>query len=167
VQLCGDAHLSNFGLYASPERALLFGVNDFDETLPGPFDWDLKRLATSFVLAARNNGFDAEESRAAAIAAARSYREHMAAYAEMRELDVWYSNVVAEDLLDMVRRRSRSAAKTTQKIAAKARSRDSLQAAGKLTQSIDGQTRFIEQPPLIMHLAELAEAEATHELLHQ
>jgi uncharacterized protein (DUF2252 family) len=167
VQLCGDAHLSNFGLYASPERALLFGVNDFDETLPGPFDWDLKRLATSFVLAARNNSFDAEESRAAAVAAARSYREHMAAYAEMRELDVWYSHVVAEDLLDMVRRRSRSAVKATQKIAAKARSRDSLQAAGKLTQSIDGQTRFIEQPPLIVHLEELAEAEATHELFHQ
>ena len=102
VQLCGDAHLSNFGMYGSPERELLFDVNDFDETLPGPFEWDLKRLAASFVLASRNNGLTDDEARETAQAAVRSYREHMTAYAEMHELDVWYSRVVADDLLEMV-----------------------------------------------------------------
>ena len=100
VQLCGDAHLSNFGLYGSPERELLFDVNDFDETLPGPFEWDLKRLAASFVLAARNNGLGEDVARETALAAVRSYREHMTAYAEMNELDVWYSHIVADELLD-------------------------------------------------------------------
>ncbi len=103
VQLCGDAHLANFGLYGSPDRALLFDVNDFDETLPGPFEWDLKRLAASFVVATRHNGLGEDVARETALAAARSYREHITAYAEMRELDVWYSRVVADDLLQILR----------------------------------------------------------------
>ena len=103
AQLCGDAHLANFGLYGSPERELLFDVNDFDETLPGPFEWDLKRLAASFVLAARNNGFGEDVARVVALASVRSYREHMATYAQMRELDVWYSHVMADELLGMAR----------------------------------------------------------------
>lgn len=146
VQLCGDAHLSNFGLFGSPERALLFDVNDFDETLPGPFEWDLKRLAASFVLASRDNGFDEDVARATSLAAVRSYREHMMAYAEMRELDVWYSRVVADDLLEMARTSSaaqrapkstaRAGVKRAKKLVAKARTRDSLQAAGKLTKVV-------------------------------
>jgi uncharacterized protein (DUF2252 family) len=167
VQLCGDAHLSNFGVYGSPERALLFDVNDFDETLPGPFEWDLKRLAASFVIAARNNGFAEEVARSVALAATRSYREHMAAYAEMRDLDVWYSHVVAEDLLDMVRASKTAKLKVAEKGVAKSRLRDSLQAARKLTEIVDGRRRIVEQPPIVMHLEEVAEAERTHHLFHQ
>jgi uncharacterized protein (DUF2252 family) len=177
VQLCGDAHLSNFGLYGSPERELLFDVNDFDETLPGPFEWDLKRLAASFVLASRNNGFDEDVARETALAAVRSYREHMTAYAEMRELDVWYSHIVADELLSMARATQAAKAaskrevnkriKVAEKTFAKARSRDSLQAAGKLTEVVDGSRRIVDQPPLVMHLEELSENEATAGLFHQ
>ena len=178
VQLCGDAHLSNFGLYGSPERELLFDVNDFDETLPGPFEWDLKRLAASFVLACRNNGLDEEVARETALAASRSYREHMTAYAEMRELDVWYSHIVADDLLEMVRAAGRinkkaskavvkAGVKSTEKGFAKARSRTSLQAAAKMTELADGTRRIIDQPPLIMHLEELEEANAHYHLFDQ
>ena len=162
VQLCGDAHLSNFGLYGSPERELLFDVNDFDETLPGPFEWDLKRLAASFILAGRNNGFDEDMARETALAAVRSYREHMTAYAEMHELEVWYSHIVADELLDMARGSEAAKAATrkavdkrlkfAEKTFAKARSRDSLQAAGKLTEIVDGSRRIVDQPPLVMHL---------------
>ncbi len=177
VQLCGDAHLSNFGLYGSPERELLFDVNDFDETLPGPFEWDLKRLAASFILAGRNNGFDEDTARETALAAVRSYREHMTAYAEMHELDVWYSHIVADELLDMAR--SSQAAMTgtkkavnkrfkiAEKTFAKARSRTSLQAAGKLTEVIDGSRRIVDQPPLVMHLKEFDENEAISGLFGQ
>ena len=174
VQLCGDAHLSNFGLYGSPERELLFDVNDFDETLPGPFEWDLKRLAASFVLASRNNGFDESVARETALAAVRSYREHMTAYAEMHELDVWYSHIVADELLDMARASravkkvaGKAGMKLAEKTFAKARSRDSLQAAGKLTEVVDGSRRIVEQPPLVMHLKELDENEATASLFAQ
>jgi uncharacterized protein (DUF2252 family) len=177
VQLCGDAHLSNFGLYGSPERELLFDVNDFDETLPGPFEWDLKRLAASFVLAARNNGLGDDVARETALAAVRSYREHMTAYAEMNELDVWYSRIVADELLDMARgsQAARAATKKavdkrlkfTEKTFAKARGRDSLQAAGKLTELVDGTRRIVDQPPLVMHMSELEDNEATSGLFNQ
>jgi uncharacterized protein (DUF2252 family) len=177
VQLCGDAHLSNFGLYGSPERELLFDVNDFDETLPGPFEWDLKRLAASFVLAARNNGLGDDVARETALAAVRSYREHITAYAEMNELDVWYSHIVADELLDMARgsQAARAATKKAvdkrlkfaEKTFAKARGRDSLQAAGKLTELVDGTRRIVDQPPLVMHMAELEDNEATTGLFNQ
>jgi hypothetical protein len=177
VQLCGDAHVANFGLYGSPERELLFDVNDFDETLPGPFEWDLKRLAASFVLASRENGFDEDVARETALAAVRSYREHMTAYAEMHELDVWYSRVVADDLLEMARA-SRAAKATsgsvdkagikrTEKDLAKTRGRDSLQAAGKLTEVVDGVRRIVDQPPLVMHLEGLQDAALIHSLFDQ
>jgi len=178
VQLCGDAHLSNFGLYGSPERALLFDVNDFDETLPGPFEWDLKRLAASFVLAGRNNGFAEEDTRASVLATASSYRQHMAVYAEMRELEVWYSRVDADQLLEMARERL-AAAKKKQQLAnadriklvdkglAKARSRDSLQAAGKLTELVDGSRRIVEQPPIVEHFPEIEQMEKTFHLFRQ
>jgi uncharacterized protein (DUF2252 family) len=177
VQLCGDAHLSNFGLYGSPERELLFDVNDFDETLPGPFEWDLKRLAASFVLASRNNGLGEDVARETALAAVRSYREHMTAYAEMHELDVWYSHIVADELLDMARASQAARAatkhavnkrlKVVEKTFAKARGRDSLQAAGKLTEVVDGSRRIVDQPPLVMHLKELDENEALAGLFGQ
>jgi uncharacterized protein (DUF2252 family) len=177
VQLCGDAHVANFGLYGSPERELLFDVNDFDETLPGPFEWDLKRLAASFVLASRENGFDEDVARETALAAVRSYREHMTAYAEMHELDVWYSRVVADDLLEMARA-SRAAKATsgsvdkagikwTEKNLAKTRGRDSLQAAGKLTEVVDGVRRIVDQPPLVMHMEGLQDAALIQGLFDQ
>jgi uncharacterized protein (DUF2252 family) len=181
VQLCGDAHLANFGMYGSPDRALLFDVNDFDETLPGPFEWDLKRLAASFVVATRHNGLGEDVARETALAAARSYREHITAYAEMRELDVWYSRVVADDLLQIVRTGSATKAgrmgaskaqvkaglKSAEKGLSKARGRDSLQAAGKLTEVVDGKRRIVDQPPLIMHLEILEDAKNTHSLFEQ
>ena len=98
AQLCGDAHLLNFGAYASPERALLFDLNDFDETLPGPWEWDVKRLAASFVVAGRENGFDAAECRAAAQASVASYRRRMSEFSKMGELEVWYSRVGEEEV---------------------------------------------------------------------
>ena len=106
TQLCGDCHLSNFGDYASPERTLLFGINDFDETLPGPWEWDVKRLAASFYVAGRGNGFSERECRNAALATVRSYRLHMAEFAGMRTMDVWYSRVTAENLLNLLRSRA-------------------------------------------------------------
>jgi uncharacterized protein (DUF2252 family) len=181
VQLCGDAHLANFGLYGSPERELLFDVNDFDETLPGPFEWDMKRLAASFVLASRGNGLGEDVARETALAAVRSYREHMTAYAEMHELDVWYSHIAADELLEMVhsatadkaavkkagKHEVKAQTKFAEKTFTKARSRTSLQAAGKLSEVTDGSRRIVEQPPLIMHLAELSENEAATSLFGQ
>jgi uncharacterized protein (DUF2252 family) len=112
AQLCGDAHLSNFGAYASPERALLFDLNDFDETLPGPWEWDVKRLAASFVVAGRENGFEATDCREAAQASVASYRQRMAEFSQMGELEVWYSRVSEEDLSGLL-----SGARTKKKTA--------------------------------------------------
>src|SRR6478736_6323285 len=103
AQLCGDAHLSNFGAFASPERILMFDVNDFDETLPGPFEWDVKRMAASFEIAARNNGFSKADTRAATLASVQAYREAMADFAQMRTLDVWYAHLAEDDLMQGVR----------------------------------------------------------------
>ena len=99
AQLCGDAHLMNFGGFATPERRLILDINDFDETLPGPWEWDVKRLATSFVFAARSNGFSAADQREAALACVRSYREHMDEYADMSVLEIWYANIQLSDTL--------------------------------------------------------------------
>ena len=103
VQLCGDAHLSNFGAFASPERTLLFGLNDFDETLPGPFEYDVKRMAASFTIAARNNGFTPSDARAATLESVASYRAQMAELAEMRTLDVWYARLSEQDFMSGVK----------------------------------------------------------------
>ncbi len=168
VQLCGDAHLSNFGMFASPERTLMFDVNDFDETLPGPFEWDIKRLAASFVVAARNNAFSRDVGRESALTAARSYRQHMAAYAEMRELDVWYSRVAADDVLRVLRNTKRAPrGKRAEAAIAKARSRDNLHAAGKMTEVVDGVRRIVDQPPLIMHFEEHRDIDEVLDLLQQ
>ncbi|MGW2866825.1 DUF2252 domain-containing protein [Kitasatospora sp. NPDC001225] len=147
VQLCGDAHLLNFGLYASPERALLFDVNDFDETFPGPFEWDVKRLAASVAVAARDNGQDDRRARRAALAAVQGYATAMRRLAGRGELDVWYARVDTAQLLPLLakpRQRRRAEAEF-----ARARRRTSLQAFGKLTEERDGRRRIISAPPLI------------------
>jgi len=150
VQLCGDAHLVNFGVFGSPERALLFDLNDFDETLPGPFEWDVQRLVASLAVAARENGADDEEARRVVLGAARSYRETMAELAALGELEVWYRRIDAEDLLSLIRHPDERR-KAEANLAA-ARRRDSLKAAGKLTEVVDGRRRIIDTPPLIEHI---------------
>ncbi len=167
VQLCGDAHLSNFGVYASPERTLVFDLNDFDETLPGPFEYDVKRMAASFTIAARNNGFTTADARAASLSAARAYRVAMAGFAQMRTMDIWYSHRSEQDLLSALNAMTRSlkgadkkaakaAKKSAQKNATKAHTRDSLQALSKLTEHVDGQYRIVSQPPVVIPLRDLA-----------
>ncbi|MEU8530237.1 DUF2252 domain-containing protein [Streptomyces sp. NPDC048629] len=153
VQLCGDAHLLNFGVFASPERALLFDVNDFDETLPGPFEWDVKRLAASVAVAALQNGGTKAKAHRAALVSATAYREAMRSLAELGELAVWYEKVEAQDLIDAVRgsRRARVAAGL-----AHARRRTSLQALRKLTEETpEGGRRIVEDPPLLVRVGEL------------
>jgi uncharacterized protein (DUF2252 family) len=156
AQLCGDAHLLNFGAYASPERALLFDLNDFDETLPGPWEWDIKRLVASFVVAGRDNGFDAADCREAAQASVASYRQRMAEFSEMGELEVWYSRVGEEEvrgLLSDAKARKRTAKKLS-KTVRKARGRDSLQALSKLTRVVDGRRMIDDDPPLLVRIPE-------------
>ncbi|UGT43312.1 DUF2252 domain-containing protein [Nocardia yamanashiensis] len=147
VQLCGDAHLSNFGLFASPERALVFDLNDFDETLPGPFEWDVKRLAASVAVAARANGCDDTAAGSAATAAATAYREAMTRLAALGETDVWYEMVDAEKVQALLSPQNR---KLATKVIDKARSRTSLQALDKLTETgPDGELRIKPDPPLV------------------
>lgn len=153
VQLCGDAHLANFGAYGSPERALLFDVNDFDETLPGPWEWDLRRLATSAVIAARTAGFGGGAQREAALAAACAYRRWMARYAGMGDMDVWYSRVRAAQAVEVIKETAGVAAKAEANGLAPAHTRDSLQALKKLTAKVDGRRRIVDDPPLVEHVA--------------
>ena len=158
TQLCGDCHLSNFGVYASPERTLLFDINDFDETLPGPWEWDVKRLVASFYVAGRGNGFSEAECREAVLATVHSYRLHMAEFAAMRTLDVWYSHVTADDLLNLITGASGKAGAVMRKRAAqqlgKTRQRDSLQALSKLTEVVDGHLIIANDPPLVTRVTE-------------
>ncbi|MFI7399776.1 DUF2252 domain-containing protein [Streptomyces sp. NPDC049541] len=147
VQLCGDAHLLNFGVYASPERTLLFDLNDFDETFPGPFEWDVERLAASVAVAGRANGHAEARVRRATLEAVASYRTAMRRLAGQGELAVWYERIDADSLLPLVRsagRRRQVASSLT-----RARRRTSLQALGKLTEVVDGRRRFIHDPPLL------------------
>jgi uncharacterized protein (DUF2252 family) len=152
AQLCGDCHLMNFGLYASPERTLLFDVNDFDETLPGPWEWDVKRLATSLVVAGRENGFHSADCRRAAREAVRSYQQRMAEYSEMGELEVWYSRVRAEEIFDLIS--DSKTLKKAKKAMSKARARDSLQALSKLTSVVDGRRTIVDDPPLLVRVVD-------------
>jgi uncharacterized protein (DUF2252 family) len=183
AQLCGDAHLSNFGAFASPERRLLFDLNDFDETLPGPFEYDVKRMAASFTIAARNNGFAKADTRAATLASVRAYREAMASFAQMGTMDIWYASLDEDELRASIRatvagvstqgkaaknaekqaktdRQQEKAAKAAQKraakSAAKAHTRDSLQALSKLGELVDGKYRIVSQPPIVVPLRDLA-----------
>ena len=154
VQLCGDAHLSNFGVFASPERALLFDLNDFDETLPGPFEYDVARLASSFVVAARNNAFSRTDIREAATGAIAAYRTAMRKFADMRTLDVWYSHLDAEAVAAQAAteapKRDRKFVTRGEKVLQKARTKDSLQALDKLTEIVDGRHRIISDPPVVV-----------------
>jgi uncharacterized protein (DUF2252 family) len=179
VQLCGDAHLSNFGLFASPERILLFDVNDFDETLPGPFEYDVKRMAASFTIAARNNGFAKADTREVTLASVRAYREAMASFAQMGTMDIWYAHLDEDELMASIRsavagtatqeKKAREEEKTHRrakapkkhekraaKIAAKAHTRDSLQALSKLGELVDGKYRIVSQPPIVVPARDLA-----------
>ncbi|MEA2652669.1 MAG: hypothetical protein QOI85_2390 [Chloroflexota bacterium] len=165
VQLCGDAHLSNFGVYAAPARRLVFDLNDFDETLPGPFEWDLKRLVASFAVAGRDRGFAPEQRASVNRTVSSAYRETMRGYAEMRNLDVWYSRVNVDDVVQrVVAVASAKQLSRFEKNLAKARSKDSLRAFEKLTQLVDGELRIVSDPPVIVPIRELVSAEH-HEAL--
>ena len=149
VQLCGDAHLGNFGVYAMPERNQVFDVNDFDETLPGPWEWDVKRLAASIVIAGRTMGFTRALNRQAVVECLRSYREHMWQYGELRHIDVWYARIDPESIRRFVRRSDRS---YVEKELEQARRSTSLLAFPRLTQHVDGRYRIQDDPPTIAHL---------------
>jgi uncharacterized protein (DUF2252 family) len=167
TQLCGDAHLSNFGVFASPERVLLFDLNDFDETLPGPFEYDVKRMSASFTIAARNNGFTKAEQRDVTLASVRAYREAMAEFAQMRTMDIWYAHRSEQDLMSALdsaessekdkaeKKVAKEAAKTAREGALKARTRDSLQALSKLAEYVEGNYRIVSQPPIVIPAREL------------
>jgi uncharacterized protein (DUF2252 family) len=185
VQLCGDAHLSNFGAFASPERRLLFDLNDFDETLPGPFEYDVKQMAASFVIAGRNNGFSGADARAAALASVAAYREAMAEFAQMSTMDLWYAHYDEDRLTQAIRgavggiakegkkarkakdkkaekkdlraeKLAKEAARRAEKSLAKAHTRDSTQALSKLCEVAGGQYRIVGPPPVIVPARDLA-----------
>ena len=156
VQLCGDAHLSNFGAFASPERRLVFDVNDFDETLPGPFEWDVKRLAASLAVAGRDNGFPGKARRKIAVAAGEGYRTAMRAFAQQPLLEVWYAHLDIEPALAQFRSQVKAKRyKLAEKLLAKAHTSDSMKAVGKLTAMVDGQRRIISDPPMIVPIEEV------------
>jgi uncharacterized protein (DUF2252 family) len=159
VQACGDAHLSNFGAFAAPDRRLVFDLNDFDETLPGPWEWDVKRLAASFEIAARENGLKRKRRRAATSAVARTYRESMRRFATMRNLDVWYARLDEETLMPLLRSLGAKAAKRAERGAAKARAKDSMRALDRLTHRVGGELRIVSRPPLIVPIEEMLPAE--------
>ena len=147
AQLCGDAHLSNFGGFASPERTFVFDLNDFDETLPGPFEWDVKRLTASFEVAGRDRGFTDAQRRAAVLRAARAYREAMRDFAAMSTLDVWYARLDSAALEAELRaRRGAKQAKVVSRTEAKARTKDSMKAFSRLTEVVDGERRIVCGP---------------------
>ena len=157
VQLCGDAHLSNFGVFAAPDRRLIFDINDFDETHPGPFEWDVKRLVASFAIGGRNLGFKERDRRGAVAEAAREYRREMRRLAAMRTIDVWYERL---DVGTLERYRSEVTKKTARrfdKARAKAESKNSLRAFNKLCHSVNGELRIISDPPLIVPVEEMTE----------
>jgi uncharacterized protein (DUF2252 family) len=173
VQCCGDAHLSNFGVFASPERRLMFDLNDFDETLPGPWEWDVKRLAVSMLIAAQDNGFAVSAQDQVVLDTVASYRTAMAGFAAMNNLDVWYSHLDIEAVLKELGPQLQPAqVKRTKKALAKARTKDSMSAFSKLTHVVDGEARILAEPPLIVPIHDLAQGtereemfEGLHELL--
>jgi uncharacterized protein (DUF2252 family) len=156
VQLCGDAHLSNFGVFGSPERNLVFDINDFDETAPGPWEWDVKRLAASFAVAGRENGFTAEERRAVVRDTVRAYREAMNSFAQMRNLELWYSQLSAEQAFaQFTAGVNPKRLKQVEANIERSRTKDSMQAFDKLTHLVEGEPRIISDPPLIVPIEEI------------
>jgi uncharacterized protein (DUF2252 family) len=170
VQLCGDAHLSNFGAFASPERNLVFDVNDFDETLPGPFEWDVKRLAASLAVAGRDNGFPAKARRKIVLAAAEGYRTAMSGFAGQTFLEVWYAHLDIEQAIGEFRSQMKAKRlKAAEKLLAKAHTADSTKALRKLTTVTDGQRRIISDPPMIVPAEEVfsdVQADELYKLIH-
>jgi uncharacterized protein (DUF2252 family) len=171
TQLCGDAHLSNFGTFAAPDRTLVFDCNDFDETLPGPFEWDLKRLVASFAIAGRDRGFAKEDRARVNLEVSRSYREAVRAHASQSNFDLWYSRIdTGEILAGAARVATRKQLKRADKNIAHARAKNSLRASGKLTETVDGELRIRNDPPVVVPIHELFDAkhhEALDEALRQ
>ncbi len=179
VQLCGDAHLSNFGGFASPERTLLFDLNDFDETLPGPFEFDVKRLAASFTIAARHNGYGEAEARAITLTSVATYHQAMIEFAAMDTLDIWYARMSETDLLGLAAttgagsksKANKQVLAKAQTATAKARTRNSLQAQSKLAELVDGRYRIAHQPPVLIPSRELVgvygSSEQITDLIHE
>jgi uncharacterized protein (DUF2252 family) len=172
VQCCGDAHLSNFGLFASPERELVFDLNDFDETLNGPWEWDVKRLAASMLIAARDNSFSIKDQDRIVLTTVSEYRAAMARFAAMGNLEVWYSRLDVDRVFrEFAPEYKRRIVKQTEKTVAKARTRDSMSAFSKLTHVVDGEVRIVDQSPLIVPIDRLGlgghERDEAFELLHE
>ncbi|MBV9193847.1 MAG: DUF2252 domain-containing protein [Solirubrobacterales bacterium] len=157
VQCCGDAHLSNFGMFASPERRLVFDINDFDETLPGPWEWDVKRLAVSMLIAARDNDFRRRDQERIVLETVGQYGRAMATFAAMANLEVWYSRIEMDQVIaDFGSQFKPRMVKRTEKAVAKARTSDSVTAFSKLTHVVDGRVRIVDQSPLIVPVEQLA-----------
>jgi uncharacterized protein (DUF2252 family) len=171
VQLCGDAHLSNFGVFAAPDRRLVWDLNDFDETLPGPWEWDVKRLAASLAVAGRDRGFAAKDIRNAVLTAARAYREAMRDFAAMHNLEVWYARLDVDRILtDLAKVAPSRDLKEARKVAAKARKRDSLKAFDRLVRIEHAEPRIVSDPPLLVPVRELVsedQSEDLHERLRE
>ena len=164
VQACGDAHLSNFGAFAAPDRRLLFDLNDFDESLPGPWEWDVKRLAASFAIAGRESGFKRKQRKLAVLTAARAYREAMREFSAQTNLEVWYARLDVEATLQVVEQEDPAEVARVRKGVAKARSKDSLRALAKLTEVVDGEPRIRSEPPLLVPAEELVADSEGHDL---
>ena len=168
VQICGDAHLSNFGVFGSPERVLVFDVNDFDETLPGPWEWDVKRLSVSMLIAARANGYRVKDQERIVLDTVNEYRTAMANFAGMKNLEVWYSHLDIEKVLQEYAPQFKAKqVKRTDKTLAKARTKDSMAAFSKLVKVADGKARIVDQSPLIVPIDKLAEGVQRDEMFDQ
>ena len=166
TQLCGDAHLMNFGTYAAPDRRMVFGINDFDETLPGPFEWDVKRLAASFAVAGRDRGFAPKARSVVNLDVVRGYREAMHGFAAMRNLDIWYARLDIEQLVaGFEAKMSPAEVERLEHNLEHARTKDSLKAFAKLTTVVDGQVRIVSDPPLVERMADLVEEGKEQEII--
>src|SRR5215471_13706422 len=164
AQLCGDAHLSNFGAYASPERNLVFDVNDFDETLAGPWEWDVKRLAASIVVAGRQNGYTAGETTQSVLSSLQHYHTLMQRMASMGALDVWYQHVDISQIMELVKRKEQE---RLQKQVGKAKHRTNLGAFPKMAEKVNGLYRIKDEPPLIEHVVDQGDVEKTQAYEHE
>ena len=168
VQACGDAHISNFGFFSSPERRTIFDINDFDETSRGPWEWDVKRLAASIEICGRDNDMKKKDRKAAVLACARSYREAMASFARMGHLDVWYAHTDVDSLFaSFSGQASKRDLKEARKTIAKAKAKNSTRAIAKLTEVVDGELRIISDPPIIVPLRDIAERKGKAELFER